>query len=85
MTRFEGQNQRQIGLYTLLDKRGQLCFLIIHHENVAKRESKISESDPLSGRSVPAIRQENPKWHTSEKTDRFDCQTEARNVPKWGF
>ncbi len=53
LTRFEGQNQRQIGLYALWDKREQLYFLIIHHENVAKRESKTSESDPLSGRVVP--------------------------------
>ncbi|MBK7003093.1 MAG: hypothetical protein IPH35_25195 [Rhodoferax sp.] len=48
-------------------------------------ESKTSESDPLSGRVVPQTHQDNPKWHTSEKTGRFDCQTEARNVPEWGF
>ncbi|MBK6999566.1 MAG: hypothetical protein IPH35_06220 [Rhodoferax sp.] len=47
--------------------------------NASIGESKTSDSE-LSGRVVPEIHQDNPKWHTSEKTGRFDCQTEAYTV-----
>ena len=51
-------------------------------------QARTSDPDLLSGRAVPAICQENQKWHSNGETDRIDCQTgqtEDRNVQKSAF
>ncbi|MBK6998662.1 MAG: heavy metal-binding domain-containing protein [Rhodoferax sp.] len=48
-------------------------------------ESKTSESDPLSGRAVPVIHQDNPKWHTREKNRPFRLPNRGLQCAKMGI